>query len=36
MLNQALREGAPPIIKIDASCSYAAQRRYWALDAFLK
>jgi signal peptidase I len=31
-----LREGAPLIIKIDASSSYAGQPSHWALDAFLK
>jgi hypothetical protein len=36
MRYQALREGAPPIIKIDASSSYAGQRRQRAKDAALK
>ena len=30
MLNQALCGGAPPIIKIDGSSSYAGQRSHWA------
>ena len=36
MLNQALRGGAPPIIKIDASSRYAGQRGHWTLDEVLK